>query len=92
MNTKKILLYGGGALVLGAVGFFVWSFFQKVDVPLAETKKTLVDENTSTEEATPTNSGNNPFTAMLDTKFPDIKTPNIQSDLDWLNEFTTGKP
>ena len=61
MNTKKILLYGGGALVLGAVGFFVWSFFQKVDVPLAETKKTLVDENTSTEEATPTNSGNNPF-------------------------------
>jgi hypothetical protein len=30
-TTKKILIYGGGALFLGAVSFFVWSFFQKTE-------------------------------------------------------------
>jgi len=89
MNTKKILIYGGSALFLGAVGFFVWSFFQKVEVPLAETTKPAVDENTSNEEVTPTNSGSNPFTAMLNTIFDPIKTPNIQSDLDLLMKFPT---
>ena len=94
MNTKKILLYGGGALVLGAFGFFVWSFFQKVDLPVAQTTPPLVDENTSNEEdETPTNSGNNPFTAMLDTTFPPIKTPNTQqSASEWLNSLISIKP
>ena len=41
METKKILLYTGGAIVLGAVGFFVWSFFQKVEIPLGNTTITL---------------------------------------------------
>jgi hypothetical protein len=30
-STKKMLYYGGGALLVGAVGFFVYSFFKKED-------------------------------------------------------------
>jgi hypothetical protein len=37
MDTKKILIYGGGALVFGAVTFFVWSFFQKPIIPIGNT-------------------------------------------------------
>lgn len=73
MNNKKILLYGGGAIVLGAVGFFVWSFFQKVDLPL--------DENTqNTSDDKSTGSGTNFFNSLIDTKFEPIKMPDI---LDW---------
>jgi hypothetical protein len=70
MNNQKILLYGGGAIVLGAVGFFVWSFFQKVDVPLTETTSDTSDDK-------PINSGTNYFNSMLDTTFEPIKTPDI---------------
>lgn len=84
MNTKKILLYGGGALVLGAVGFFVWSFFQKVDVPLTQTNSSLTEDNKSSEDAIPTDSGSNPFSTMLNTTFQPIKTPNLGSDLDMM--------
>jgi hypothetical protein len=28
-TNKQILMYAGGAIVVGAVGFFVYSFFQK---------------------------------------------------------------
>ena len=73
MNNKKILLYGGGAIVLGAVGFFVWSFFQKVDVPLTENTPSTVDDKS-------TNSGTNYFSQLMDTQFEPIKTPDI---LDW---------
>jgi cytoskeletal protein RodZ len=45
MNTKKILLYGGGAVFLGAVTFFVWSFFQKTQIPTA--KSTAKDSQPS---------------------------------------------
>lgn len=76
MNTKKILLYGGGAVLLGAVGFFVWSFFQKVDVPINETP------TSSNEDTKPANSGINPFTSMLNNTFEPIRTPNLKSDLD----------
>jgi len=41
METKKVLLYTGGALLLGAVGYFVWSFFQKVEIPLGNTTISL---------------------------------------------------
>ena len=84
MNTKKILLYSGGALVVGAVGFFVWSFFQKVSVPTAQPTAPLVDDSATPKNTTPVNSGSNPFTSMLNTTFEPIKTPTIQSDLDWL--------
>ena len=53
METKKVLLYTGGALLLGAVGFFVWSFFQKVDIPLGNTTITLGSDSKdkSTEDS-----------------------------------------
>jgi hypothetical protein len=87
MNTKKILLYTGGALALGAVTYFVWSFFQKVEIPVGETtvilgsdkeedkpkETTVVSQNTTPR--------NNPFTAMLDTKFEPISTPDIYGDI-----------
>ena len=57
METKKVLLYTGGALVLGAVGFFVWSFFQKVDIPLGNTTITLGSEPKPNEDVN--NSSNN---------------------------------
>jgi hypothetical protein len=84
MNTKKILLYTGGALALGAVTYFVWSFFQKVDIPLGNTTVTLGSED---EEDTDDSGGTkpNPFTAMLDTQFEPIKMPNsygLFSDID----------
>jgi hypothetical protein len=31
-TNKQILMYAGGAIVVGAVGFFVYSFFQKPSV------------------------------------------------------------
>jgi len=49
MNTKKILLYSGGAIVLGAVAFFVWSFFQKVEIPIGNTTIGLGKQNESDE-------------------------------------------
>ena len=76
MDTKKILLYGGGALVLGAVGFFVWSFFQKVDLPMSNTDLTLPNDDSSDQNT-------NPF-STANTTFDPIITPNLQSDLDWL--------
>jgi len=76
MNTKKILLYSGSALLLGAVGFFVWSFFQKTDVPATE------DGSTESPIASSASSSNQ-FSSMP-TYFEPIKKPDIQSDLDWL--------
>ena len=79
MNTKKILIYTGGAIALGAVAFFVWSFFQKVDIPVGNTTVTLGSdkEDDKEEEETVvsenTISPNNPFTQYLDTKFEGIK-------------------
>ena len=76
MNTKKILLYSGGALVVGAVGFFVWSFFQKVEVPMAESNSKLDEEDKPS-------STTNPFTNM-GIGYDPIKSPIIKNDLNWL--------
>lgn len=87
METKKVLLYTGGAIVLGAVGFFVWSFFQKVEIPVGQTTVVLGSEPKDDKpKSTPvvsqnTPPRNNPFTAMLDTKFEPIRTPDIYSDI-----------
>jgi hypothetical protein len=87
METKKVLLYTGGAIVLGAVGFFVWSFFQKVEIPVGQTTVVLGNEpKDDNPKATPivsqnTTPRNNPFTAMLDTKFEPITTPDIYADI-----------
>jgi len=68
MNTKKILLYGGGALVLGAFGFFVWSFFQKVDIPIGNTK---IAFGTNADE-TPVGSNSNSTNTIDDNDFPPV--------------------
>jgi len=81
MNTKKILLYGGSALLVGAVGFFVWSFFLKVDVPMTEAP--MIDDESTNDKNSSSNSSSNPFSSMP-TDFEPIKRFNIQSDLDWL--------
>ena len=78
MENKKILFYAGGALVLGAVTFFVWSFFQKPIVPIGDTTVVLGEED---ETPTTTTSGNNPF-ADLNVAFGDIQTPNITGDIE----------
>lgn len=69
MENKKVLLYAGGALVLGAITFFVWSFFQKTTVPIAEK-----------EDSNSENSGSNPFSSMP-TTFEPIVTPNVFANL-----------
>ena len=45
-NTKKILYYGGGALLVGAVGFFVYSFFKKDEIIIGNTAISINDEET----------------------------------------------
>ena len=36
-NTKKMLYYGGGAILVGAVAFFVYSFFKKDELVIGDT-------------------------------------------------------
>ena len=79
MENKKILFYAGGALVLGAVTFFVWSFFQKPIVPIGDTTVLLGEED---ETPTSTTSGNNPFTDLANVDFGEIQTPNIAGDIE----------
>lgn len=84
MNTKKALIYGGGAIVFGAITFFVWSFFQKPIIPIGDTTISLGEQPEEDSDKTNTaSSGSNPF-SFTPTKFDPIKTPNILSDLDKL--------
>jgi hypothetical protein len=101
MNTKKILLYTGGALALGAVTYFVWSFFQKVEIPVGNTTVTLgsdkEDENNQEEPVVSqnTNPFNNPFTPMLNREFEPIKMPDTYGIFSDIKNFplnsTSGK-
>jgi hypothetical protein len=59
METKKVLLYTGGALVLGVVGFFVWSFFQKIEIPIGGTTITLGSDDKATDDTTQNLNNNN---------------------------------
>lgn len=48
-NTKKMLYYGGGAILVGAVAFFVYSFFKKDEIVVGNTSVSLdKDEAEST--------------------------------------------
>ena len=48
-NTKKMLYYGGGAILVGAVAFFVYSFFKKDEIVVGNTSVSLdKDETEST--------------------------------------------
>ena len=90
MNTKKILIYTGGALALGAVTYFIWSFFQKVDIPVGNTTVTLGNDKKDTEEEKDTKEEKepfvNPFTQYLDIKFDGIKLPETSIFAD-VNDF-----
>ena len=76
MENKKIIFYAGGALVLGAVTFFVWSFFQKPIVPIGDTTISLGEEDEQTTSST------NPFTDLANVDFGEIQTPEIGNDLE----------
>jgi hypothetical protein len=88
MNTKKILLVSGGAVVLGAVAYFVWSFFQKVEIPTVGTTSLSlgIDNEDDKEEnnadvAPSTTPFKNPFTDMLNNTFEPINKPNSLADI-----------
>jgi hypothetical protein len=88
MNTKKILLVSGGAVVLGAVAYFVWSFFQKVEIPpVGTTSLSLgIDPEDDKEEnnadvAPSTTPFKNPFTDMLNNTFEPITKPKLLTDI-----------
>jgi hypothetical protein len=43
-NTKKMLYYGGGAILVGAVAFFVYSFFKKDEIVVGNTTLSLGED------------------------------------------------
>jgi hypothetical protein len=43
-NTKKMLYYGGGAVLVGAVAFFVYSFFKKDEILVGNTAVSLGED------------------------------------------------
>lgn len=72
-QNKKIAMYVGGAVVVGAVGFFVYSFFQK-PVTIGQTTVTVNsdDEHVATSQDKPmvAQTFSNPFTALLNKGLP----------------------
>ena len=84
METKKVLLYTGGAIVLGAVGFFVWSLFQKVEIPLGNTTITLgsdsKDESTdSTDTDSDSTDKTTPPIVAQNTRGTNTFNPNVNN-------------
>ena len=88
MDTKKILMYGGGAIVLGAVTYFVWAFFQKPVIPIGNTTIALggikeedeeEEEETKNTQTTSTSSGTKFDFSPID--FKPIETPNIYANI-----------
>lgn len=67
-QNKKVAMYLGGAVVVGAVGFFVYSFFQK-PITVGSTTVTVNpnDEHVATSEDKPkvAQTYSNPFTELL---------------------------
>ncbi len=84
MDTKKILMYGGGAIVLGAVTYFVWAFFQKPVIPIGNTTIALGgieeeedEEETKTITKQPTKKGSGKVYDFSPIEFDPIFTPNV---------------
>lgn len=65
-ENKKIAMYLGGAIVVGAVGFFVYSFFQKPITVGSTTVSVNPDEETTSTVKT------NPFTDLLNKGIPTL--------------------
>lgn len=76
-TTKKILIWGGGAAIIGAVGFFIWSFFQKDEIAVDNTTVKF-----GTEEEPTTTTSNGSIFSQYPTDFGSIEAPNIFSDLE----------
>jgi hypothetical protein len=72
-ENKKIAMYIGGAVVIGAVGFFVYSLFQK---PVIVNESTSVNLGDNTEEKEPV-IGKSVFSKYQDIQFAPIKVPNV---------------
>lgn len=66
-NTKKMLYYGGGAILVGAVAFFVYSFFKKDEIIVGNTALSLGED----EEAVTTKTRGG------------FKAPKISQSIDW---------
>jgi hypothetical protein len=77
MDTKKILIYGGGAIVLGAVTYFVWAFFQKPIIPIGQSTIKFGTEDTEEETNEPIKTGSGKIYDFTPIEFDPIKTPNI---------------
>ena len=94
MNTKKILMYGGGAIVVGAVTYFIWAFFQKPVIPIGNTTIALGSNQDDEEKdvkpkttSTTTSSGTKFDFTPIDIK--PIETPDIYANI---NNFPLTKP
>lgn len=87
-TTKQILLYGGGAIAVGAIGFFIYSFFEKPKLPVGNTTVQIgEDENTApSSNINPANAGI--FGNYLNQNFGSIQAPNTLFDF---NEMLHGR-
>jgi len=77
-------MYAGGALVLGALGFFVWSYFQKVTIPIGGTKIVLGSDLKTNSTPTASNSdlSTPPIVAQDSHSIPTTADDQIYSGLD----------
>jgi hypothetical protein len=76
-ENKKIAIYIGGALVIGAIGFFVYSFFQE---PIVVGEKSSFNIGDGTDNSNDEDVSSKPstiFSQLQDTVFEPIKTPSI---------------
>jgi hypothetical protein len=80
-NTKKILYYGGGALLVGAVAFFVYSFFKKDEIVIGNTAISIGDEeNDNLTQTTPSKDYSAIFKEMgtrFDSSLPPTPLANL---------------
>ena len=80
-------MYGGGAIVFGAVTYFIWAFFQKPVIPIGNTAIALgsnedeeeKDVKPKTTSTTTSSETKYDFTPI---DFKPIETPNIYADID----------
>lgn len=75
-KTKKILLLGGGAILIGAVGFFVYSFFKKDEFTFGNTTIKLNKNNFVTKVDEETNT-------VVDLREKQLPFSNISSSIGW---------
>ena len=75
-TTKKTAIYLGGALVVGAAGFFVYSFFKK---PKQETIEAELFDSKDQTTTTPTKDWTKVFSDLGVTIFNPIKSPTSTS-------------